>query len=220
MSISLVSNAQELNNTITTMPTHAVGDLLFMSAANDAASTAPTLPPGWVSISGVGNSNIGLTFGYKYAQSTSETAGTWANADHMSITVWRGSANTIVFPWFISTTGSTNTTMSWAAQTASTFRTNSEDNALFAYGHNRSSTNNLSQTLGALTNLFTEGDGANYQVCGKYQLGRTTAWAATSLTMAAPVAWRTYMFCFTEQTVYGIGGGSAIKNPLRNPYIR
>jgi hypothetical protein len=219
MSIALVSNAQEFNNTITTMPTHRVGNLLFISAANDGSTTAPTLPTGWINVSNVGNNNIGLTFGYKYAQSTSETAGTWPNADHVSITVWEGSANTIVFPWLISTTGGTTTAMSWAAQTAGTFRTNSEDNVLFAYGHIRSATNNLGQTLGALTNLFTQGDGVNYQVCGKYQLRRTTAWAATALTMAAAVAWRTYMFCFTEQTVYVGGIASSVKQPLINQYI-
>lgn len=208
MSITLVSNVQALNNTATPS-THATGDLLLVCAANDGAVTIPTLPSGWVNLSEVLNNNIGLRFGYKYAQSASETFGTWTNADHVSMTVWRGSANTIVWPWLISTSGATSTAMQWTSQTTGTFRTSSEDNVLFAFGHNRSSTNNLAQTLGALTNLFQDGDGVNFQVCAKYQLARTTAWVATQLTMATNVAWRTYMFCLTEQTGYGFTGGSS-----------
>lgn len=207
MSISLVSNVQALSDTATPS-THATGDLLLVCAANDGATTLPTLPTGWINLSSIGNNSIGLRFGYKYAQSASETFGTWTNADHVSMTVWRGSVNTIVYPWFISTNGGTSTSMTWLAQTSGTFRTSSEDNVLFAYGHNRSSTNNLAQTLGAMTNLFQDGDGANYQVCAKYQLARTTAWTSTTLTMATSVAWRTYMFCLTEQTGYGFTGGS------------
>ena len=208
MSIALRSNQQALSDTLT-MPTHAVGDLLLACAANDGATTAPTLPSGWVGLSQVGNNNIGLQFGYKYAQTTSESFGTWTNADHVSVTCWYGSANTIVWPWLISTSGATSTAMQWTSQTTGTFRTSSEDNVLFAFGHNRSSTNNLAQTLGALTNLFQDGDGANFQVCAKYQLARTTAWVATQLTMSTSVAWRTYMFCLTEQTGYGFTGGSS-----------
>jgi hypothetical protein len=99
--------------------------------------------------------------------------------------------------------------MSWAAQGAGLFRTDSEDTALFAYGHNRSSTNNLAQTLGALTNLFEQGDGTNFQCVGKYQLGRTTAWSGTSISLATSAFWRTVMISLTEQTVYGISGGSS-----------
>lgn len=205
MSIALVSNVQALNNTATPS-THAAGDLLLVCAANDANTTSPTLPTGYINLSTVGNNNIGLRFGYKYAQSDSETFGTWTNADHVSMTVWRGAANTMVWPWLLSTNGATSTTMQWLTQPAGSFRDSSEDNALFAYGHNRSSTNNLAQTLGALTNLFEQGDGANFQVCAKYQLARTTAWASTTLTMATSVAWRTYIFCLTEQTGYGFAG--------------
>lgn len=210
MSIVLRSNQQALADTLT-MPTHATGDLLLACAANDNSTTQPTTPAGWISVGGVGNNSIGLSFGYKYAQSNAETFGTWTNADHVSVTCWYGSSNTIVWPWFISTNGATSVSMNWGAQTAGTFRTGSEDNVLFAYGHNRSSTNNLAQTLGALTNLFEQGDGANYQVCAKYQLARTTAWASTTLTMATSVAWRTFMFCLTEQTGYGFTGGGGFR---------
>lgn len=208
MSISLVSNTQALSNTLTP-GTHAAGDLLLAFAANDNSITVPTLPSGWVGLGSVGNSLIGLRFAYKYAQSSSETFGTFTNADHVSLTVWRGSANTIVTPWHVSTNGATSTTMTWTAQAAGTYRNNVEDTVLVAFGHNRNSSNNLAQTLGALTNLFEDGNGANFQVCAKYQLARTTTFSASSLTLATSAAWRTYMFSLNEQTVYGISGGSS-----------
>lgn len=192
------------------MPTHATGDLLLVCTTNDNATTTPTLPTGYINLWALGSGTGAMTVGYKYAQSNAETTGTWTNADHVSVTVWRGSANTIVWPWQISTNTATTTNMSWAAQGAGLFRTSSEDNVLFAYGHNRSSTNNMAQTLGALTNLFEQGDGTNFQCAGKYQLARTTAWTGTSLTMATSVFWRTVMIGLTEQTGYGFTVGGAI----------
>ena len=208
MSISLVSNAQAATNTVS-MPTHATGDLLLVCTTNDNATTTPTLPTGWINLWALGSGTGAMTVGYKYAQSNAETTGTWTNADQISVTVWRGSANTIVWPWQISANTGTSTNMSWAAQGAGLFRTNSEDNVLFAYGHNRSTTNNLAQTLGALTNLFEQGDGTNFQCAGKYQLARTTAWVGTGLTMATSVFWRTVMIGLTEQTGYGFTGGGS-----------
>jgi len=99
--------------------------------------------------------------------------------------------------------------MNWAGQATGTFRTGSEDNVLVAWGHNRSSTNNLALTLGALTNLFEQGDGSTYQVCVKYQLARTSIWTSTSLGLATSVFYRTAMICLTEQTGYGFTGGSS-----------
>ena len=206
MSISLISNAQALSDTLT-MPTHATGDLIMGIATNDNAATIPTRPSDWTSLWAIGATTSAIAVYYKYAQSNAESFGTWTNADHVSVTVWRGSANTIVWPWYVQTSTGTSVTMAWPAQVAGTFRTSSEDNVLLAYGHNRSSTNNLGQTLGALTNLFEQGDGTNYQVCAKYQLARSTIWAATNLTMATSVVYRTVMLCLTEQTGYGFSGG-------------
>lgn len=219
MSISLVSNAQALADTLT-MPTHSTGNLLVGIATNDNAATVPTKPAGWTSLWSAGASTSAIAVYYKYAQSNAESFGTWTNADHVSVTVWSGSANTIVWPWFVSTSTGTSANMNWTAQTAGTFRTDSEDNVLLAYGHNRSSTNNLGQTLGALTNLFEQGDGVNYQVAAKYQLARSTIWANTILSMATSVLFRTVMLSLTEQTGYGFSGGGGLRfaRPMNGGY--
>ena len=219
MSISLVSNAQAAADTVA-MPTHATGDLILVCTTNDNAATSPTLPTGYINLWALGSGTGAMTVGYKYAQSNAETTGTWTNSDQTSVTVWRGSANTIVWPWFISANTGTSTNMLWTAQSGGTFRTSSEDNVLFAYGHNRSTTNNLAQTLGALTNLFEQGDGANFQSAGKYQLSRTTVWSGTTLTMATSAFWRTVMLCLTEQTGYGFTGGGGLRfaRPMNGGY--
>jgi hypothetical protein len=191
------------------MPTHSVGNLIVGIGTNDNASIIPTKPADWTLLWTLGATTSAIAVYYKYAQSNAETFGTWTNADHVSATVWSGSPNTIVWPWLISQATGTSTNMNWPAQVLNTFRTDSEDNALLAYGHNRSATNNLGQTLGALTNLFEQGDGANYQVCTKYQLGRTTTWANTVLSMAASVLFRTVTVGLTEQTGYGFTSGGS-----------
>jgi hypothetical protein len=211
MTIALRSDQHNTGNTLT-MPTHATGDLLLAFATRDNSTVAPTLPTGWTALFSIGSGTGAVLIAYKYAQSNAETFGTWTNASHVAVTVWYGAANTIVWPWLLSTNTATSGTMTWLAQTTGTFRTSSEDNVLVAWGHNRSSTNNLALTLGALTNLFAEGDGSTYQVCVKYQLARTTAWSATSLGLAASVFYRTAMLCLTEQAVYGsTGGGGSVR---------
>lgn len=210
MSISLVDHATELADSLTAQPTHATGDLMICHAYRDGSAGAPTKPAGWVNLYTVSVSTGSYVVAYRYAQSNSDTFGTWANASHLTATVWRGAANTIVFPNDKIIGGTTNATMNWPAQTAGTLAQDAEDIALFAYGVNRNTTNNLAQTLGALTNLFDEGNGSTFQACAKYQLGRTTAWASTSITLATSSLWRTVMLILIEQSVYGIGGGGLI----------
>jgi hypothetical protein len=110
--------------------------------------------------------------------------------------------------------------MNWPAQTAGTFALDAEDVALFAYGVNRNITNNLSQTLGALTNLFADSNASTFQACGKYQLARSTIWASTSITLTTSSLWRTVMLILIEQTKYGASGTPAAQDPLINPMFR
>lgn len=220
MSIALRGNVQYLSNT-GAMPTHQAGDLLLVFAWNDNSATPPTIPTGWVSRYSVGAASGTIVCAYRVAQSNAESFGTWTNADHVSMTSWYGSANTTIFPNFISGSSGTSTAMNWAAQTAGTFQTGAEDQVLVAWGANRNTTNNMAQTLGALTNLFDQGDGVNFQAAVKYQLARTTIWASTSLTMATSAFWRTLMVGLVEQTAYGLsasGGGLLVPRNFEGGY--
>lgn len=210
MSISLIDHATEFADSFGNPPTLDAGDLMICNAYRDAVSGAPTKPTGWVTLYTINVSTGSYLVAYKYAQSNADTFGTWTNASHLTGTVWRGSANTIVFPNDKIIGGTSNTAMNWGAQTAGTFAEDAEDVALFAYGVNRNTTNNLAQTLGALTNLFDESNGSTFQACGKYQLARSTIWSSTSITLATSSVWRTVMLILIEQSVYGIGGGGSM----------
>lgn len=209
MTISIVGSATNLGSTIT-MPTHAAGDLLVLFAYNDGASTAVTLPTGWVERYGVAVGGAGyIRIGYKYAASAAETSGTWTNADHIFAISMRGSSNTLLFPNFVSTNTGTSATINYAAQTASTFQTNADDQALLSWVASRNSANTLTAPTG-LTEERAATDGANFvaQMCR--QLARTTIWASTNVTVTNSALYRTVMLSVVESPVYGATGGGAM----------
>jgi hypothetical protein len=209
VTISIVGSATNLGNTIT-MPTHAAGDLLVLFAYNDGASTAVTLPTGWVERYGVAVGGAGyIRIGYKYAASAAETSGTWTNADHIFAISMRGGSNTLLFPNFVSTNTGTSTTINYAAQTASTFQTNADDQALLSWVASRNSANTLTAPTG-LTEERAATDGANFvaQMCR--QLARTTIWASTNVTVTNSALYRTVVLSVVESPVYGATGGGAM----------
>lgn len=214
MTISIVGSATNLGNTIT-MPTHAAGDLLVLFAYNDGASTAVTLPTGWVERAGLALGGVGyIRIGYKYAQSNAETSGTWTNADHIFAISMRGGANTLLFPNFVVSNTGTSATINYAAQTTGTFQTNAEDQALISWVASRNSTNTLTAPTG-MTAEQSATDSANFvaQICR--QLARTTIWASTNVTVTNSALYRTIMLSVVESTVYGISSGSARQVNIR-----
>ena len=210
MTISIAGSTSVLSSSVSSMPTHAAGHLLLCFAYNDGASTAVTLPSGWVERYGIAVGGVGyIRVGYKYAQSSSETSGTWTNADQLFMISIAGGANTLVFPNFISTNTGTATTINFAAQTASTFQTSADDQALISWAVSRNSTNTLTAPLG-LTAQQSATDSANYvsQVC--FQASRTTIWASTNITVATSALYRSVMLSLVESPVYGVSGGGAV----------
>jgi hypothetical protein len=189
------------------MPSHAAGHLLLCLAYNDGASTAVTLPSGWVERYGIAVGGVGyIRIGYKYAQSSSETSGTWTNADQMFMLSLTAGANTLIFPNFISTNTGTSATVNFAAQTASTFQTGAADQALVSWVVSRNSTNTLTAPSG-LTAEQSATDSANFvsQVC--FQASRTTIWASTNITVATSALYRSVMLSLVESPMYGASGG-------------
>ncbi len=210
MTISIVGSATNLGNTIT-MPTHAAGHLLLCFAYNDGSSTAVTLPSGWVERYGTAVGGVGyIRVGYKYAQSSSETSGTWTNADQLFMISIAGGANTLVFPNFISTNTGTTTTINFAAQAASTFQNGADDQALISWVASRNSGNTLTAPSG-LTVEQSATDSANFvsQVC--FQATRTTIWTSTNVTVTNSALYRTIMLSVVESTVYGVSGGGSVR---------
>jgi hypothetical protein len=210
MTISIVGSTSELANSITTMPTHSAGNLLLCLAYNDGASTAVTLPSGWIDryFAALGSGGY-LRVGFKYAQSSSETSGTWTNADQLFMLSITGGANTLVYPNYVSTNTGTSTTVNFAAQVAGTFQAGADDQALLSWAASRNSGNTLTAPSG-LTAEQSATDSANYvsQVC--FQASRTTAWTSTNITVATSALYRSVMLSLVESPVYGASGGGGI----------
>ena len=210
MTISIVGSTSELANSITTMPTHSAGNLLLCLAYNDGASTAVTLPSGWVDryFAALGSGGY-LRVGFKYAQSSSETSGTWTNADQLFVLSISAGANTLVYPNYVSTNTGTSATINFAAQVAGTFQSGADDQALLSWAASRNSGNTLTAPSG-LTAEQSATDSANYvsQVC--FQASRTTIWASTNITVATSALYRSIMLSLVESPMYGASGGGAI----------
>lgn len=74
------------------MPVMAEGDLLVVFAYRNGNTNAPGIPAGWTSIasgSGGGGTGHSSTLAYKVAATSSDVSGTWTNATHLTLHVYR-----------------------------------------------------------------------------------------------------------------------------------
>lgn len=206
--ISLVGSA-EANSDSIAIPAHQINDLILIYGYNDAQTTAVTIPSGFTNISGVVMGSFGYTrVAFKLATSTSETSGTWTNADHLIVLVFRGDADTLVVPEFLVTTSATSTTVTYGVQPSGTFRDGASDVAIVGFAAQRNASNNLAQAPGAMANILDGGDGSNYQVAAHWDDARTTAWSSTSVTVATSALYRTHVIGLFEQPFTATGGGT------------
>lgn len=120
MAITYISSAVSGTTAITTMPTHATGDLLLMWAYRTGSTSAPTIPSGWTTVSsgtGGGGSSNAYALAYKVAASSSETSGTWTSATHLELQVYRGQASLPIGASSVTTGLSSGTTITLPALT-------------------------------------------------------------------------------------------------------
>lgn len=85
------SHSERTTTALTTMPTHAAGDLLVIKAYRVGFTTPPAMPSGWTAPSpatDTANTNC-IRVGYKVAASSSEVSGTWTNCNYLSCDVYR-----------------------------------------------------------------------------------------------------------------------------------
>ena len=112
--ISPVSSAYAAADTVA-MPAHQAGDMIFVFVSRRGGSGTPALNAGWTNITNanraVGTGNWSARLAYKVAASSSETVGTWANADDVLVLVFRG----VTGLSFATNTGAANKTVTWPA---------------------------------------------------------------------------------------------------------
>lgn len=204
MTISRISSATNAGDTIT-IGTHASGDLILIFAYNDGANTAPSLPAGWLNINNGTGSTSGTRIGYKVAQSSSETSGTWTNADGLIAVVYRSDVG-LVIPTLAGFNAGTSTTVSYTAF-GSSFNRENADQWMIGFGSQRSDTNALETAPTGLTNV-TSLTGTGWEMVAHDSNADANSFATASTTVVTSAAWRTVVFTVYEQT-YPAGGGSA-----------
>ena len=210
MTIALQGNASANATSISSMPTHAVRDLIIIHASNHGSATLPLKPnTSWITSYSASVAGGSVLVAYKHAQSASEASGTWTNATNLFATVWRGGTNTLVVPEFVSTQTGTSVTIAYPAQTAGAFKTDAANIALLAYVLNSNLTNTL-LAPGATTDLQSATDSSTWQAKQYYQLSRTTTWASTNVTQANSAFYRSLMLTLIESDLYGISSGGLI----------
>lgn len=94
MAISFISAVADSDADSVTLGTHASGDILIICAWREGNSTPPSLPSGWTDIVSGGSADISSRAGYKVASSSSDSSGTWTNAESLVAHVYRGQDST------------------------------------------------------------------------------------------------------------------------------
>lgn len=204
MTISRISSATNAGDTIT-IGTHASGDLILVFAYNDGANTAPSIPGTWLNINNGTGSTSGTRIGYKVAQSSSETSGTWTNADGLIAVVYRSDVG-LVIPTLAGFNAGTSASVSYTAF-GSSFNRENADQWMVGFGSQRSDTNALETAPTGLTNV-TSLTGTGWEMVAHDSNADANSFATASTTVVTSAAWRTVVFTVYEQT-YPTGGGSA-----------
>ncbi len=213
MTISLQGSA-DANATSVAIPTHAVNDTLLFLVFRDNSTASPAIPSDCVVLyqQAVGGAGYLIT-AYKIAKTTTETSGTWTNASHVLVTVFRPDANSLALPEYLSTQSATSATVTFAAQATGTLRTNAEDLAVVGFVAQRNSANDLTQPPGTMVNIRSGGNGSTYQVAANWDDARTTAWASANITVATSALYRTAVIGLSQVTFTSSGGGGGLLLP-------
>lgn len=209
MTIALQGSA-DANATSVAIPTHAINDTILFLVYRDNSTASPTIPSDCVVLyqSAVGGAGY-LIAAFKVAKTTTETSGTWTNASHVLVAVFRPDADSLALPEYLSAQSATSATVTFAAQATGTLRTNAEDLAVVGFVAQRNSANDLTQAPGAMTNIRSGGNGSTYQVAANWEASRTTAWGSASITVATSALYRTAVIGISQVsfTATATGGG-------------
>lgn len=89
--ISLVGTPTSSAGATGTVPAHAIGDLIVITAINSASGTVPSLAAGYTAAlagsTGAGGT-MGIRTGWKIATATNDASGTWTNATSVHVSVY------------------------------------------------------------------------------------------------------------------------------------
>jgi hypothetical protein len=187
------------------LPTHQPGDILIAAAFRTANVTA-SLPSGWIGISSAGTGNLSLRLGFRVAQSSSDTSGTWTNATGLSLIILRPTVGTIAVPGALSQTAGISTSVLYGAVGGVASTDNYLDQTFVAFGSTLLDTNAIETAPTGMT--FLEKSSQSGLAFASFRLTTNAFGSWTAQTVTLPSAtWRTGVVRIAEYPFPALGGG-------------
>lgn len=215
MSINLVGTASAFAASVS-LPSHQKGDI-FLAAALRTNNVTASLPAGWVGISSAGTNNLSMRLGFRVAQSSIETSGTWFNATGLSVIILRPTAGTIAVPGASSQVAATSTSVTYGAVAGIVAGDNYLDQSFVAFGATLTNTNAIETPPSGMT--FLEKISDTGLAFASFRLTSNTFGAWTSQTVTLPSAtWRTGVVRIAEYPFPALSS-SGVFNPLNHLLI-
>jgi len=216
-----VGSATSSSNTVS-IPSHQAGDIIVIWAVQGGAATAPSLGAGYRSIltkTQAGSPAIGARLGIRVATSTSDTSGTWTNANEMCCQVYRPQIGYVARIGQSASSSSTTATVTFPALTLADGGGNSWILGFLGVS-------NLVQTMNAPTGMTSVSpvQGASYEACGYDTQAGTSSWSVQTVNSGSAgqsvsatvelVLAPAYTSC---PNIYSVIGGGGNANTGSNP---
>lgn len=199
--------ADSADGTAVTVPTHEVGDLLLFWAFRDGSNSTPTVPVDITSLETNTSNSAGSAMGYKIADTTTETSGTWSNATETAVVVYRGVHATTPIGDTAVATGS-GTVITFPALTLA-----EDDGTSWVAGltFHRATDTALGTAPTGMTNFVNEQNGGD-EVAGHDTDTGVTSWSeATASVGGTSTGWVGYT---AEIRAPAAAGGTAVKDVI------
>lgn len=206
MTVSYVSSSAVEANSIT-LPTHQAGDLIVIYAAANPQATI-TIPSGWIVVSSRQNSaSLSSIVAFRIAASSSETSGTWTNATHMCVGVYRDTDNYLVVNGANEAAANPTTTINYPALPISgagpVMTTN---NWVAAFGMASLNSTDFETAPSGMTNRTSLAGASVGEIVLHDTNGTVVSWTATTRTNSGSVSYHTRPFSIEDTGISKAGG--------------
>jgi hypothetical protein len=211
MAISRIGSGTAQATSITIPGTYAAGDLIVIAASRSTNAT-PTIPSGWVTLSAAGSSGIFLAVVCRFAQSASEPAPTFTNANLLNCAVYRASAGVLLPSPAIAANGGTSATINYAA--ISNYRSGVLANWYVASVAQATTANALETAPSGMTNVNLDSvtglEAAMHDTNGD----QLSNWASANVVLANSAVYRSAVIqIFEMEYTFPSGGGGIFFRP-------
>jgi len=204
MAVNFISAVSALATSVS-LTTHQKGDI-FIAAALRTNNVTASLPAGWIGLSSAGTGSLSLRLGFRVAQSSSDTSGTWTNATGLSIIILRPTIGTIAVPGALSQTAGASTSVTYGAVAGVAAADNYLDQTFVAFGSTLDDTNAIETPPTGMT--FLEKSSQSGLAFASFRLTSNAfgGWTTQTVTLTS-ATWRTGVVRIAEYPFPALGGG-------------